>query len=610
MVIINKNSIIISVLLCAHTLLLICSATSHSPTFNEVGHLPAGLSHLKHGSFELYRVNPPLPRMLAAISLFFNKHKQDWKHHEIVDNSRAEVIVGIDFAEINGQDTFKLFTWGRLFCIPFSILGGMCCYWWARDLFGCSAGLLALIFWCFNPTIIGHGSLIMPDVPAAATGVLACYAFWTWIKSPEWPKTFLTGVLIGIAELTKFTLIVLYALLPSLWIVNRIMLSKEKKTTWYLGAVKVLLMFAVSIYLINLCYLFQGSFQKLGEYTFSSNTMTGANGLEKHEPGNVFRDSIWGELPIPLPKDYLLGIDRQKADFEYPRWSYLNGQWKLGGWWYFYLEALLIKSPSGMLIIYLTALALICYSAKFRLTFIDELFLILPIIVLFTLVSSQTAFSMHPRYTIPVIPFLFIWASRVALALQPCSPRIASAVVLSVTWMVSSSLYYFPHSLSYYNELVGGPEKGGEFMIDSPTAWGQDLLYLKQWCKKHPEAKPLHIANYGWVDPRAVGIKYSLPALAPINPVNDIGEDPIDYGPYPGWYIIDINHLKGTYWSAPMGNGTWEHFWFNYENKKADLTYFSKFKPVDRIAYSYIVYHISKSEANKIRSELGLPIIL
>jgi hypothetical protein len=46
--------------------LLAWSATRHSPSVDEMGHLAAGVSHWELGRFDLYRVNPPL-RPAAAM---------------------------------------------------------------------------------------------------------------------------------------------------------------------------------------------------------------------------------------------------------------------------------------------------------------------------------------------------------------------------------------------------------------------------------------------------------------------------------------------------------------------------------------------------------------
>ena len=54
-------------LLVIHACLLGYGAWVHSPTFDEPGHLVAGLGNWESGRFELDRVNPPLTRMMAAL---------------------------------------------------------------------------------------------------------------------------------------------------------------------------------------------------------------------------------------------------------------------------------------------------------------------------------------------------------------------------------------------------------------------------------------------------------------------------------------------------------------------------------------------------------------
>ena len=54
-------------LLAIHAVLLAWCAWHDSPTTDEVAHLPAGISHWHLGRFDLFRVNPPLVRMVAAL---------------------------------------------------------------------------------------------------------------------------------------------------------------------------------------------------------------------------------------------------------------------------------------------------------------------------------------------------------------------------------------------------------------------------------------------------------------------------------------------------------------------------------------------------------------
>ena len=177
----------------------------------------------------------------------------------------------------------------------------------------------------------------------------------------------------------------------------------------------------------------------------------------------------------------------------------------------------------------------------------DELFPLSCGIAILVLVSSQTGFSAHVRYAIPALPYFFIWcgklfAERVGSLTNPkrqrggpiaCVPRLRfglvwasligavySAVRPTLAWLcllaaIVESLCVYPHSIAFFNLLIGGPAHGHEWLLDSNGAWGQDLIYLHEWVEHHPEARPLHLATVGWLDPQVLGIDYTLPPHAP-----------------------------------------------------------------------------------------------
>jgi hypothetical protein len=117
----------------------------------------------------------------------------------------------------------------------------------------------------------------------------------------------------------------------------------------------------LAVYVINVGYGFEGTGARLDELRFISPTLRDSPSATPPDsiprPGNRFAGTLWGRLPIPVPANYLLGIDRQKYDFdEAGFWSYLRGQWRQGGWWYYYLYALAIKEPLGTWLLALLAL--------------------------------------------------------------------------------------------------------------------------------------------------------------------------------------------------------------------------------------------------------------
>ncbi|MBW3600760.1 MAG: hypothetical protein KY475_26280, partial [Planctomycetes bacterium] len=273
------------------------------------------------------------------------------------------------------------------------------------------------------------------------------------------------------------------------------------------------------------------------------------------------------------------GIDLQKRDMETPsRPSYLRGEFREGGWPWYYLYGLLIKVPLGAWALAGMALLASAFISDYRASWRDEFMLLLPIASLLALASSQP-FTNHVRYVLPVLPLGFVWMSKAAKALGRRDRVLRIGVCLALTWFVASSLQVYPHSLSYFNELAGGPRGGMRHLSNSNIDWGQDLFYLKRWIQRHPEARPLHVAYYGPLDPSLVNINCPLPPDGP-----DLPQEL-----QPGWYVVSVNFLQG--YPYPV-----------YDRGKrvpktlSNYAYFQQFEPFDSAGHSIYIYHISQAD--------------
>lgn len=536
-------------LLLVHSALLAYSDYVHSPTLNEPGHLVAGLSYWKFGRFDVYNVNPPLTRIVAALPVTAVGYNENWSGFFAEAGARPELSMGEDFVAANGERSFFLFMIARWACIPFSWLGGIVCYLWARDLFGRPSGVAACAIWCFEPNILAHASLICSDAAGTALGLAACYTFWRWLKKPTWSQATLTGVVLGLAELTKTTLILFYPLWPLIWLVFRWSDRQSMRSRdWFREAGMLAARMLIGLYVLNLGYGFEGSLKPLGEFQFVSNMFSGKEsrvetppqptGKERVEVSaggvlqNRFANSWLGILPAPFPEQYLIGIDLQQSDFEnYSRPSYLSGKWSDRGWWYFYLYAAVIKVPLGLWGLggYLLLVRIAKGKAERRACLRDVFVLLTPPIVLLCVVSSKTGFSEHFRYALPVFPFLFVWVSGSILRtrLQPAEKKLDASIShglmrLSVVrtivsesliaspyflliWLGTSSLWIYPHSLSYFNETVCGPRGGSRHLVSSNVDWGQDLIYL--YSSEYFLPNQTYVYYFGPCSPEAYGLR-------------------------------------------------------------------------------------------------------
>lgn len=189
------------------------------------------------------------------------------------------------------------------------------------------------------------------------------------------------------------------------------------------------------------------------------------------------------------------------------------------------------------------------------------------------------------RYILTICPFIPTWTGRVSIALM--SPRVILRllVVSALLWSISSSLWVFPHELSYFNELAGGPTGGPRFLLGSNCDWGQDLLFLKRWLNDHPEARPIKFAYDGYGDPSDLGID----SVVPDELISGITEKKTIAIP-PGWYAISENLLRGYTYSIYKGGGAAPVC------AKDAFSQFLSLQPIARAGYSIYIYHVLQGQ--------------
>ncbi len=269
---------------------------------------------------------------------------------------------------------------------------------------------------------------------------------------------------------------------------------------------------------------------------------------------------------------------RQKAGLP----SYLRGQWADHGWSYYYLYALAIKVPLGTWCLVALAIGMAIFGASANTSWQSEVVVLAPGLAILWLVSSQTGFSVHSRYVIPALPFWFVWASKLGHVLEVVPftrrQRVRAAIVLgAILWSVTSSLWAYPHSLSYFNELVGGPRGGARHLLDSNIDWGQDLWYLCDWLDEHPEVKLDGLAYSGVFPTTLAGIpNLPFPESVPETPGHDPDTPLRQSDPRPGTYALSVNYLYDPRYS-----------------------YFLDFEPVATVSYCFYVYRITREDSER-----------
>jgi len=491
-----------------------------SATYDETTHLHAGYSYLVRHDFRLNPQHPPLVKLLCAAPLLVLRPDVDWSDPSWTGSPPDEWAFGARM--LYGNDADRLLFWGRLPVVLLGLVLALYVRRWAADLFGRPAGLLALFLCAFSPTVIAHAHWVTFDVPLACFGTIALYHLWRFTRDGAVGQLLAGALALGAAAATKYSGLVLLGVAPVLLVAAvspRIAgPTGTLRPARIVGALVTIVLAVAAV--IAAAQLFTGD-----------------------------------------PLAYWHGLQRVNADHDSSYRYYLMGQFREGGFWYYFLVAFLIKTPLPMLLLLVAAgVAMRRVPAPSRLA---EAFLLLPALAWFV-ATSAFADDLGVRYLLPVYPLLFVFASRVARPLAASrrrAPRLVAAALAA--WYAVGTLAIFPDHLAYFNELIGGPAQGHRYLDDSNLDWGQDLKRIKAWLDERGigTVKMRYGRN---TDPAYYGID--------ARPVSDA--EWIDPGP--GVYVFGAHLLvRGELYARERGLAT---------------DWLERYRPIGRIGYSAYVF--------------------
>ncbi len=590
------------------------SLIGENPTVDEVLHLPAGVTYWQKGTFRLYHHNPPLVKLVAALPVVLARpvveplyYTNNWRGAD-----PSQVSFGHAFAALNADRYFELFRLARLMMPLFSIVGGLAVFAWSRRLYGAWGGLLSLSLWVFCPNILAHARLVTSDLGATALGVAATYLFWRFLQTPTWKWACIAGIALGLAQLTKFSMLVLYAVWPFLWLIHLILTVPKNRWPHHAGrgVIFAIALVGLSVLTIDAGYLFEGVGIPLGQFEFGSRALTRPVTPGMNRPHNSrnplfeltwqfrvnrFRGTWLDRLPAPLPEHYLVGFDEQKIETEgipkrfrdawerertqpgsiarelavpdssldeslgYP--VYLNGELRTGGWWYYYFLTLAYKVPEGTWLLVLLSLLVLVGVKRSKVDWSNEIALLTVPVVILVVISFLTDINLGLRYVLPIAPYVFIAAGKIvpwAEGLSLLWRRVMGALMAcSLGSTIAATAWIHPHYLAYFNWASGGPDRVPARLIDSNLDWGQDLVALRDWWEKTIPGQPLGLVYFGQLNPsifavRGQAFNWFLPPPLPGTTEAMLRPSPALVGPAkrltPGYYAVSATALYGLPW--------------------------------------------------------------
>jgi hypothetical protein len=542
---------IAALLLSVHFGLCLWSASTASVTHDEIWHLPVGVRNLRDGDFGADPLNPPISRMWAAIPLVVGGVD--------VDRTTTGSAIGRTFVEDHPRSFHRWYVSGRIFSTLWSILAGFVIFLWGRDVLGPNGALLALLLYATAPNVIAHASLVTPDVPMTALYVTTLYLVFRWNKTWSWRGAIACGVVLGIAQGTKFTGLLLY---PLVFVQTALNIGSQPARPWRTIVAQWASAMGVSIVVLWAAYGFQGLFHPLEGYRFQSSTLAMLQQLF----------SFAGWLPVPLPDAYIVGIDQQRSIMQSPHPVFLDGVWSVTGFPDYYLKTLLYKLPHLTQLLAVLGLIAIVIRRDGSIRWQEKVTWLLPAGLLLAIASGE-GMQLGVRYILAILPFLFLIAGASANLLGGLvkSPRLAFC---GMAFLCAVSLRHQPHQIAYFNELAGGPRGGRYHLLDSNLDWGQDLAQVKRTMQAQ-QLDHIGLAYFGTVPPQVLGIDYELPP---------------SWQPRPGRYAVSVNYVMGRPHVVTQGDGSSRSTDFQ------EWGYFRFFTPERTLGGSIDLYDLSAEE--------------
>jgi hypothetical protein len=491
-------------LLAVHGALLAWAAAANSATFDEPVHLAAGCAYWLRGDFTIYSLSPPLLRLWAALpAVLAGANAPDTA--PVWDRIVAERhwYYNDPFVYANLDRFALLLRLARFGMIPLSLAGAWVTYRWASQLYGVRSGLAACAMYCFNPSILAHGSLATTDLGTTTAIVAACWLWWRFSRSPSWGRWAWVCALVAVAHLCKFTAVLLWFMMPAMALpmcAKKDWTYTRKLVGGWLGAG------VVTLLILNAAYGFRGSGRPLGSMKFYSSFMLGV------------QRALPYYTPSPLPRTLIEGFDAQKLDTESNYQGFLFGSEYRGSRWFYYPLALSVKLPVAMILLgAAAAFSIIRPGRKWARDVGDEVCLLEAIFVYLAGVMVLSEVNIGTRYLLPAFPLLIIAISRLWMKREDESGHrgLARARWALVGMLVVETLWVCPRFLAFINFAGGGPDNGVNLLSDSDFDWGQSLIDLRHWMDDH-KVHSVVLAYFGLIDPQVYGIQFS-PLTTPDN---------------------------------------------------------------------------------------------
>jgi 4-amino-4-deoxy-L-arabinose transferase-like glycosyltransferase len=486
----------VSALILIYWAQMLHSIRGQSLTWDEGDHIFAGYESWKTHDFGFNPEHPPMVKQVATLPLLPLELKVPPDQHRFF--KMESYLDGRELLFRNGPADGGHYRAGtlifraRLFASIFGVLAALLVFLATTEMFSVTAGLIALILFCFEPNLLAHGAYVTTDMAAACTIFATIYAFWRWMQRPTPSRLVIAGLVAGIALAAKHSTILLAPMLLLIAVVALVLQRRNARATpsppaaprITIGRMAIggIVITVIAVAVLWVFYGFRYSARPAG-LALSPTLRDYVRPLAPPEARGILLAARFHLLP----ESWLYGLaDVRRVASGYP--SFLLGRVYLHGTWFYFPVLFVIKSTLAMLA--LLALSLFAMARRW-LAFTLELYCVLIPPILYFLVSMGSHLNIGARHILPVFLFCCVLCGVGAAALirapgtRRSRERWTLAILALLIFHVASTLHASPNYLSYANEAWGGPSKTYLYLSDSNADWAQQLIAVSAALREH-----------------------------------------------------------------------------------------------------------------------------
>jgi len=456
-------------------------------TYDEPGHIGAGMEWLQKGEYTFAVMTPPLARILPAIGLYAvgirlpedldleGRAYPKWISWQ--DTHLAKTFNAGNEVLHSGGAYDRNLALARLGVLPFFIVATLFVWIWSRELYGDGTAIIATALFSSLPPVLAHSGLATADMALACTFFVSLYFFVKWLPHPTLKNGFWLGLATAMAFLSKMSA---FVLLPATFFVILVffLFSKTQSSRHESTVMKRAVVGSLALIMAT-CFFFVWA-----GYRFSFGPVLDQKDAPqeridaKFAPGSVANNAARLLLETPLPAPELIkGIKLLRFYNAKGRWSNLLGEFKKTGWWYFFIVAIGAKTPIPFLLFSIIGGVMMTFDC-WRYRGIQSFALILALATILA-ITAQSKVTYGLRHVLAVYPIMAIISASAIFKLWQTARytrQVRAALVLLCAWFFTGSMIAHPDYLAYFNEIAG--DHPAAFLAENDLDWGQDLKRL------------------------------------------------------------------------------------------------------------------------------------